>query len=173
MKFYLFAIPTVLAISIFFAACGGSGASDGSSNTNLTNTNTAAVTNSDNPLAVSTPTPEQTINNAPTLTPVYKAYCAAMVKKDEAALRRIYSSDTIAYFEKEMKADGVKSLLEYLSDDQVTNELCEVRNEQINGDRGVAEIRSKGYPNGIKVIFVKENGQWKLTNRSPEVPMQK
>lgn len=163
----------LFAVSVVFSSCGGSGSQVNSSNANSTNSNVVAVANSNNPLAVSTPTPEQTTNNAPTLTPVYKAYCAAMVKKDEAALRKIYSSDTIAYFEKEMKADGVKSLTEYLSDDQVTNDLCEVRNEQINGDSAVAEIRSKGYPNGIKVVFVKENGQWKLTNRSPAVPLQK
>jgi hypothetical protein len=166
-------VVSFFSVFVVFSACGGQESPTNSSNTNATNANTAVAVNSNNPLAVTTPTPEQTTNNAPTLTPVYKAYCAAMVKKDEGALRKIYSSDTIAYFEKEMKADGVKSLIEYLSDDQVTNELCEVRNEQINGDSAVAEIRSKGYPNGIKVVFVKEGGQWKLTNRSPAVPMQK
>ena len=158
--------------AIAFAGCGGTETAN-----NAATTNVAVVTNSDapkananNPLGVVTPTPAETTNNAPTLTPVYKAYCAAVVKKDEGAIRKIYSKETIRYFESEMKADGVKSLLEFLSNDQASNDLCEVRNEQINGDSAVAEIRTKGYPNGMKVVFVKEDGEWKLTNRSPTVP---
>lgn len=170
MKFKLLFVITLL--SVLISACGGTqtplnSPGGNAADANMVNANTA------NPLGVTTPTPAQTLNNAPTLTPVYKAYCAAMVRKDEAALRKIYSKDTIAYFEAEMKADGVKSLLEFLSDDQVSNELCEVRNEQIDGDSAVAEIRTKGYPNGIRVVFVKEDGAWKLTNRSPEVAPRK
>lgn len=160
------------AVTFALSGCASSPAPPNSAMSNAANTENAntARANANNPLGVVTPTPAQTTNNAPTLTPVYKAYCAAMVRKDEPALRKIYSQDTVRYFESEMKADGVKSLLEFLSDDQVTNELCEVRNEQISGDSAVAEIRSQGYPNGIRVVFVKEDGEWKLTNRSPEVP---
>lgn len=152
-------------LSIAFTACGG-----GTPNTNTPNTNSANVTapNANNPLAVTTPTPKSTTNNASTLTPVYKAYCAAWVKKDEAGLRKVYSSDTLRDFEKQMRADGIKSLAEFLSDDQASNELCEVRNEQITGDTAVAEVRTKGYPNGVEIVFVKENGEWKMTNRRPE-----
>lgn len=168
MQYRNFLVFFLLTVSIAAFGCGDANTPANSANNGSTNTN-AAKANTNNPLAVATPAPEQTTNNAPALTPVYKAYCAAMVKKDEAALRKIYSKDTIEYFEKEMKADGVKSLLEYLKDDQVSNELCEVRNEQITGDSAVAEIRTKGYPNGIKVVFVKEGSEWKLTNRSPAV----
>ena len=172
MQFKTLVLTSISAAAMFAAGCGST--ADGPANTansNASNAN-AVVTNSNNPLAATTPTPETTSNAAPTLTPVYKAYCAAVVKKDEAALRKVYSTDTIKFFEEEMKADGVKSLMEYLADDQVTNELCEARNETITGDTAVAEIRSAGYPNGIKVVFVKEGGEWKLTNRSPEVPMK-
>jgi hypothetical protein len=168
-----FTISTlVIAWAVALGACGGETATNTAVAVNTSNAanGNAAKSNVNNPLGVTTPTPAQTTNNAPTLTPVYKAYCAAMVKRDEAALRKIYSRDTIKYFEGEMKADNIKTLTEFLSDDQVTNDLCEVRNEQINGDTAVAEIRSKGYPNGIKVVFVKEDNEWKLTNRSPEVP---
>ena len=171
-KFSIVILLSVVAIA--FGACGGETANNTAIAVNTSNVaNTNAANTKADPLGATTPTPAQTTNNAPTLTPVYKAYCAAMVKKDEAALRKIYSRDTIKYFEGEMKADGIKSLTEFLSDDQVTNDLCEARNEQINGDSAVAEIRSKGYPNGIKVVFVKEDGEWKLTNRSPEVPTTK
>ena len=165
MRTYL-SIALILS-SLFIAACGDS--------TTPTNSNNAAAnrpanvsTNGNGGLTPQTPTPEATTNNAPTLTPVYKAYCAAWVKKDEAALRKIYSSDTIADFEKKMKADGIKSLADFLSDDKASNELCEARNEKISGETATAEVRTLGYPNGIVVVFVKENGEWKLTNRRPE-----
>ena len=92
-----------------------------------------------------------------------------MEKKDEAALRKVFSTETLQYFAGEMKEDNVKTLVDLLSDEQVSSDLCEVRNEQINGDTGVAEVRTKGYPNGLKLVFVKENGEWKLTTKSPNI----
>jgi PBP1b-binding outer membrane lipoprotein LpoB len=163
MRSYLF----VLCLALFLAACGS-----GTPNTNNTvnNVNTRPPSgNKDNPLAVTTPTPATTTNNAPTLTPVYQAYCDAMVKKDEAALRRIFSSDTVRAIDSTIKQDAIKppTLVKYFEDEQVTNDLCEVRNEQISGNEAVAEVRTKGTPNGILLIFVKEGAEWKLTNRSP------
>lgn len=159
---------SVIASALLISACGES--PNTNSNNAATNrpANNNVNTNGVPVLTPTTPTPEATANNAPTLTPVYKAYCAAWVKKDEAALRKIYSSDTIADFEKKMKADGVKTLSDYLSDDKASNELCEVRNEKFTGDTATAEVKTLGYPNGITAVFVKENGEWKLTNRLPE-----
>ena len=163
---YVFAI---FILAVVNSACGGSAEPPANgANANSASSNTAVNKANANPLAAQTPAPEQTTNNAPTLTPVYKAYCAAWVKKDEAALRKIYSADTIKEFEKEMKADGVKTLAEYLSDDKASNELCEARNEKITGDTATAEVRTAGYPNGITIVFVKEGGEWKITNRRPE-----
>lgn len=159
------AIFLFLVVSIFLSACGESPRP----NTNAPNANSATSTvNAENPIKVQTPTPEATTNNAPTLTPVYKAYCAAFVKKDEAAVRKAYSKDTVAFFEKSMKEDGIKSLIEFLSDDGISNEVCEVRNEVITGDKATAIITTKGYPNGFPVLFEKEDGEWKLTNKRPE-----
>ncbi|MFM9903392.1 MAG: nuclear transport factor 2 family protein [Pyrinomonadaceae bacterium] len=167
MRREIFVLFLTLLSSVFIAACGGTA----TVNSNNGNTNTAVV-NSNNPLAVKTPTPETTTNNAPTLTPVFKAYCAAMIKKDEAALRKIYSSDTIKDFEQQMKEDKIKSLTKFLEDDAVSDKLCEVRNEVVTGDSAVAEIRADSYPNGIKIVFVKENGEWKMTNRSPALDLK-
>jgi hypothetical protein len=164
-----------LIFSILFAtaalglACGGPAATNNSSNAVNVNTSNA---NADNPLAVKTPTPEQTTNNAPTLTPVFKAFCEAVNKKDEAALRKIYSADALKSIEQQMKTNNIKTLNEYLEDDKYKT-TCEVRNEQINGDQAVAEIRGDTYPNGIKIVFVKENGEWKLTTRSPAIENMK
>lgn len=165
MRTYL--LITAILAAFLLAACGDSTTT---TNSNNSATNRPANINAadNNSLTPTTPTPEATTNNAPTLTPVYKAYCAAWVKKDEAALRKVYSSDTIADFERQMKEDNIRSLADFLSDDKASNELCEARNEKITGDTATAEVRTLGYPNGITVVFVKENGEWKLTNRRPE-----
>lgn len=161
-------IASILFISIL-TGCTGSSNVTTNTTTNAGNANVNVNANkpANGGLTTTTPTPEETKNQADTITPVYKAYCAAMEKKDEAAIRKIYSQETLKSFEADMKADGIKTLVEFLSTDKVTTKLCEVRNEQIQGDTAVAEIRAEGYPNGIKVKFIKENGEWKMTNQSP------
>lgn len=151
---------------LLFAGCGGTEPASNNANGGA-NTANKQTTNAADPLAVTTPTPASTTNAAPTLSPVFKAYCSAMEKKDEAAVRKLYSADTLRDFEKVMKEDGLKSLNELLSTDNVTTALCEIRNEEINGDSGVAEVKTAGMPNGGKIVFVKEGGEWKLTNRVP------
>ena len=158
----------LLAVAALSFACGGPGTSNNSSTT--TNGNTANA-NTDSVLAVKTPTPEQTTNNAPTLTPVFKAFCDAVNKKDEAGLRKVLSSDALANIQQQMKQQNIKTLSQYFEDDKYKT-TCEARNEQITGDQAVAEIRGDSYPNGIKMIFVKENGEWKLTNKSPTLDMK-
>ncbi len=140
------------------AACGGGPTPANSGNANG---------NSNNPLATNKPAQDPTTNNAPTLTPVFKAYCDAWVKNDEAALRKVYSSDTIKYFEGQMKLDKEKSLIKSLEIDKVSGTPCEVTNEEITGDTAIGKIISNKYPNGIKIVFIKENGEWKMTNKSP------
>ena len=164
-----------IIISIFFliigaVACGGGP----EANTNASNANTNKANASNLPqnsaVAVTTPTPAQTANNAPTVASVAKAYCTAMEKRDEAAIRKIYSSDSIKDFEEQMKEEGSKSLIDHLrSTDKVSSALCEVRNEVVTGDTIVAELKTESMPNGAQVVFVKEGGEWKLTNRSPEL----
>ncbi len=164
MKFNTTILITTLIISTLAFACGDAG-----TNTNATNTGNSNTTkaNANSPVAVTTPAPEQTTNNAPTLTPMFKAYCLAMEKKDEAGIRRTFSKATLEDIAEDMKAEGSKTLVEYMSVDQVTTALCEIRNETITGDQAVAEIKTAAIPNGEKFIFVKEGGEWKLTMRSP------
>src|SRR4051794_31004629 len=119
-------VSMLTAIAALSFACGG-GTTGGNLNANTANANTGGENN--NTLAVKTPTPEAVTNNAPTLTPVIKAYCDAMNKKDEAALRKIYSSDTLKNFETQMKQQKVKTLMEFLEDDKV-GATCDLSNEQ-------------------------------------------
>src|SRR5206468_7036376 len=146
----------IISTAVIMSGCGG-----GTPNTNVANTNAnTAANNSNNPLDTKKATPEQETNNAPTLTPVFKAYCEAKIKNDEAALRKIYSEATLKHFEAEMKEEKIKSLTKFLEIDRVTDKLCEISNERITGDRAVAHIRYDSYPNGIDVVFIKENGEW-------------
>ncbi len=162
MRSTIFLLLTVIIASIAISACGGA------ANTNTAVSN-AANGNSSNPLETKTPAAEVTVNDAPTLSPLFKSYCDAKIKGDEAGLRKVYSADTLKSFEEQMKEDKVKTLVKFLETDKVTAKLCTIRNEKINGDSAVAEIQFETYPNGIKVVFVKENGEWKMTNRSPAV----
>lgn len=171
MAFRQVIIIFIFALAVFGTGCGDA-ATNTASNSNISNSN-AVRSNSNSPVAASTPAPEQTTNAAPTLKPVFSSYCAAMERKDEAGIRRVYSKDTIEIFEKEMKAEGSKTLAQYLSVDQVTTALCEIRNEVITGNEAVAEVKTAGMPNGAKVVFVKEGNDWKLTNRSPALDVMK
>ena len=165
MRTKIIYILVVTAFTFASIGCGPSPTANTPAN-NAANAN-AANTSSTNPLETKTPTPEQTKNNAPTLTPLFKSFCEAKIKNNEAALRKIYSADTIKNFEEQMKDQKIKSLLKFLEDEKVTAKSCEIRNEEITGDKATAEITYDSYPKGIKVLFVKEAGDWKLTNRSP------
>lgn len=168
MRFQILIFWTILIFSIILTGCTGEPAKP-NTNSNVNQTTVIDPNKNNSALNTSKTPTEATINNAPTLTPVFKAYCDAMTKKDDAALRKVYSAATLKAFEEDMKADNEKSLAKFLEADQVSNELCEVRNEKIEGDIGIAEVKTKGMPNGAKIKFVKENGEWKLTTDSPEV----
>lgn len=159
---------SLLAIAAIAAACGGPTVNTNSGGATNSNTGPANQGN----LAVSTPTPAALTNNAPTLAPLIKSYCEAMNKGDEAALRKIYSADTIKSFETQMKQQNVKTLMKFLEDDKV-GATCELTNEQINGETATAIFKTDTYKTGLAVMFVKEGGDWKLTNKSPEIDKMK
>jgi hypothetical protein len=168
MRFQILIFSTILILTIILTGCPTATPT----NNNSTNTPTNAANtsgNSNSPLETIKKTPEQTTNEAPTLKPFFKAYCDAMTRKDEAAVRKVFSQATLKQFEADMKSDNEKSLVKHLEADNVSNKLCEIRNEKIEGDRAVAEGRTEGAPNGFKYVFVKENGEWKLTTESPEL----
>lgn len=168
MRIQILFFCTILTFSIILTGCPGEAPK---TNTN-SNANLTSVSDPNKPAnsamnTTKTPT-EATTNDAPTLTPVYKAYCDAMTKKDDAALRKVFSAATLKSFEEDMKAENEKSLSKHLEADQVSNKLCEIRNEKIEGDAAIAEVKNEGAPNGYKVKFVKENGEWKLTTDFPD-----
>ncbi|HEY2847192.1 MAG TPA: hypothetical protein VGI80_05190 [Pyrinomonadaceae bacterium] len=135
-------------------------------NGNTTNGNT-------NTLSFSTPTPVAVTNNAPTLTPMIKAYCEALNKGDEATVRKTYSADTLAIFAKEMKEEKATSLTKFLNEYDKVGGTCELTNEQISGDTATAVFKTDSYKTGLPIVFVKEGGEWKLTNKSPVLDSMK
>ncbi|MGI8786394.1 MAG: hypothetical protein ACR2HG_01350 [Pyrinomonadaceae bacterium] len=167
MRFYI-----LLFTTIFLIGCGGTETSNSSTNTKPANTNVAA-TGANNPLAT-TKTPEaSTTNNAPTLAPVVQNYYAALQKKDEAGAKKFLSQSAIAYWQAEMKTDKSTSLLAVLEDDAYpVEEKREVRNEKIEGDAGIAEIKGGSLGNWTPIKFVKENGEWKFASPKESLALQ-
>ena len=164
MRFQISIFLTITAFTLFLTGCP---TSTPPANTNANAPlNTAKTNGNSDVFTPTTPTPAATTNDAPTLREVFKAYCFAKTKKDEAGLRKVYSQATLKQFEADMKADGVKTLVEYLEVDQVSDKLCEIRNEKIEGDAASAEIKTEGMPNGVRIKFVRENGEWKMTNEA-------
>jgi hypothetical protein len=162
-------ILLILASSAAFGCSSGAvNSNQAVSNANKTNTNTANSTN--DPLATTNVKVDDTSKNAaPTLAPVYKAYCDAWAKNDEAALRKVHSAEALKSYEADMRADKVKTLVDFLQDERVSGTLCEISNEQITGDTAVAVVRTNVTPNGVRRLFVREQGEWKLSNKIPDL----
>ena len=164
MRFYI-----LLFFTIFLIGCSNTETSVNITNTKQINANTATA-NADNPLNTTRMPEAATTNNAPTLAPVVQNYYAALQKKDDAALRKVYSQETLKSLEADMKSENKTSLVEFITElEPVPDKPFETRNEQIQGDTAIAEMRGGSYLNGIKIKFVRENGEWKLTNESPEI----
>ncbi|MBA3600715.1 MAG: hypothetical protein H0W45_05645 [Acidobacteria bacterium] len=164
MRFFI-----LLFLTGFFIGCGTAENSKTATNLKPPVANTATG-NADNPLNTTKMPEAATTNNAPTLAPVVQAYYAALKTKNDAALKKIYSQETLKSLEADMKSEKKTSLVEFITElEPVPDRPFEVRNEQIQGDTAIAEMRGGSYPNGIKIKFVRENGEWKLTNESPEI----
>lgn len=167
-----------LFILLTFAGCTSTETTENTTNAvNATNksvntdaNSTSSTTNAPAINTVSTP-PPATVNQAETLMPVVRAYCDAIRKKDGEALKKVYSAATYKTIESQAKDEG-KTVIEYLSNEDVGTKPCATRNEQISGNTAIAEMTTESYPNGIKLKFVKENGEWKMTNESPDVPIK-
>lgn len=174
MRFYI-----LLFFTIFLIGCTSSETPLNIANTKSANTNavtggggagTADEGAPGNPLNTTKMPEAATTNNAPTLAPVVQNYYAALQKKDDAALRKIYSRETLKSLEADMREEKKTSLVEFITElEPIPDTPFTVRNEQIQGDTAIAEMRGGSYPNGIKIKFVRENGEWKLTNESPEI----
>lgn len=138
------------------------------------NSNTTLSSDNSSPLNTTSTPKAETVNEAATLSPVAQAYCEAVRKKDDAGLKKVYSAATYQKLLADAKEAEKTSVADFLSEiEDVGTKPCATRNEQISGDKAVAEMTTETYPNGIRINFVKENGEWKMTNESPDIPVKK
>jgi hypothetical protein len=89
-------------------------------------------------------------------------------KKDDALLRTILSRAMLQQLETEMKDEKKTGLAAYAAELDRQGDI-QVRNEKIEGDKGVAELKGGAYADWTKLGFVKEDGKWKMSNESPEI----
>lgn len=158
-------------MTILLFGCSSTETPNTAANTKTANVNATAA-NADNPLAT-TKTPEvSTTNDAPTLAPIVRSYYAALNKKDEAGAKKFLSQSAIKYWEDEAKTEK-KPLFAYLleSEDPV-NDKREVRNEKIDEDSAIAELKGGSLGVWTKVKFVKENGEWKFASPKESLALQ-
>jgi hypothetical protein len=143
-----------------------------STNTGKTaNANTAIVT-ADNPLETTKKPEAATSNNAPTLAPVVQNFYEALNKKDEAGVRKYLSQSALKYWETEAKTEK-KTALAYLSEaEEPIDEKREIRNEKIEGETAVAEIKGGSLGVWTPIKFVRENGQWKFASPEDSLSLQ-
>jgi hypothetical protein len=147
------------------AACGGSAPANETANSTA-NSNT----NSAHPPMNTVRNEGPTENNAPTLGPVVQQYYKALEKKDDQMVRDTLTAAFAKEIEQDMKETGEKNLAAYIAkSDYQPGLVVEVRNEKINGNKGVAQLRGGAYKNWTGFSFSLENGKWRLDNGSPEV----
>jgi hypothetical protein len=160
----------IAAAAIFAIGCGSPGTTPtGGSNTNVANTNANVAAPATNSALETTKKPEAaTTNNAPTLAPVVQAYYEALKTKNAALLKSVMSKEFIASVEADMKEEKKTNIAEYLAEfDKIPEKPVEVRNEKIEGNDAVAEIKGGTYINWTPFAFINEGGKWKFTGGSP------
>ena len=159
----------VLALSIVSMGCGEGTTTTptGGTNTNLANTNAASpAANTD--LGATKKPEAATTNDAPTLAPVVQAYYEALKKKDDALLKSVMSQAFIKSVEDDMKEEKKTSIAAYMAEfDTIPEKPVEVRNEKIEGNDAVAELKGGAYINWTPFAFTNEGGKWKFTGGSP------
>ena len=163
------AISIITILAIFMIGCGGSATQGNTSNTAAANTNTAApATNSG--ITTTKKTEAATTNDAPTIAPVVRAYYEALKKKDDAGVKAVMSQEFLKSVQADMKEEKRTDLAGFMGEyEKMPEKTIEVRNEVINGDKAVAEIKGGTYVNWTPFAFIKENGAWKFTGGSPDI----
>ena len=168
MRSKLIFFTTLLAFTIVLTGCDG-GAANTATNTSAPNA-APANASAHEPLSTTKKPEAATTNNAPTLGPVVATYYEALKKKDDAELRSVLTQDFIKTLETDMKAEKKTRLATYLAEtESIPEQPVEVRNEQINGNKGVAEIRGGVYKTWTPFSFANEGGKWKLTGGSSDL----
>lgn len=170
MRFQIIFSTAIFAILL--SGCASQSSTNATNATNKTATNAVAA-NTNNPLATNRAPEAETSNNAPTLAPAVENYFAALQKRDEAGARKYLSQSAIAYWQAEMKTEKMPTLIAALEDAQApVEEKREVRNEQIQGDTAICEMRGGNLGVWTKIKFVREGGEWKFSSPKDTLSLQ-
>ena len=162
-----FAFIQILSALIFLGACSTS-----SENTNPANTNAAgsktpnaspsvAAANNNAPVAIASPTVQPSEGSSAPCA-VVAAHHAALLRKDEAALRKTLTQATIRQFEADAKADGEKTIVGYLTAYSSPTTKPPICGGTVQGD--AATLQVKDGETGVVSTWkaAKESGEWKL-----------
>lgn len=163
-------IVLFLIASLLITACGGA-ADSNEANQNETAAPAASPSGGEE-------TGTNTAGPAPgtiaTPTDAITTFINGVKAKDEAMMRSALSKATIARFEKMMK-DQNKSFYEIVvgEDYEQMSQMPEMRNEKINGDEAIVEVRDPNTEEFGPIPLVKQDGNWKiaLLDNAPEQPM--
>jgi hypothetical protein len=159
-----FQILFLLIILSFLISCGGT---PETTVKNTANGNTTANVNKTNGNSLIPNVPPDTgkTGEAPTLNPVVQGYYEALKKKDEAGAKKYLSAAALKYYETEAKTEKKTWFAYVLELEEPLDEKREVRNEKIEGDKAVAEIKGGSLARFTPVAFVQENGEWKFASQ--------
>lgn len=166
MKF-TFTFILILFAALYLSACYSSPPETNTANANAANVKTPvaptspAANVSGSPIAVASPTVQVSeTTSAPCA--VVAAHHNALVRKDEAALRKTLTAATIRQFEADAKADGEKTIVGYLTAYSSPSEKPPVCGGAVQGDAATLQIKDgeTGVVSNWKAA--KENGEWKL-----------
>jgi hypothetical protein len=170
MQFKIFLVLTI-ALGVIASACGGTDMTANGSNAANTagaNGNTAPPAGNSSALETTKKPEAATTNNAPTLTPVVRTYYEALKKKDDALLKTVMSGEFIKSIEADMKEEKKSGLAAFMAEtDTIPDKPVEVRNERIEGNNAVAELKGGAYLAWTPFAFINEGGKWKFTGGSP------
>lgn len=152
---------TFLTTALFFTAC--SSPQQTNTATNSTVNSTANSTTSTNAATVNTgqPAPPKVVAQSPT--DAMKALNEASKTNDVEAIKGLVSKGTIALLEESAKEKQttVDELLQR-DDSMPFEDIPEMRNEKITGDKATLEIKNKLSGQFSTIPFVKEDGSWRI-----------
>lgn len=180
MRFFILTVFfTFTTFTMFLSGCANTAESpgiEGNSKANIANANTnisSSNTADNNPLATTKAPEAATSNNAPTLAPIVQNYYAALQKKDEVGVKKYLSQTAISYWQAEMKSEKSASLLAILEDNESpVEDKREIRNEKIEGETAVAQMKGGSLGVWTAIKFVRENGEWKFASPKDSLALQ-
>lgn len=175
MRFQILFFIAIFIIALFLLGCPSSPTETLNTNTansaqNLANTRKNNANN--NPFNTTKKEEAATSNNAPTLAPVVQGFYDALKKKDEAGVKKYLSASALKYWEDEAKAEKKTWLAFLLESEEPVGEKREVRNEKIDGETAVAELKGGSLGVWTPAKFVKENGEWKFASPKDSISLQ-